>query len=780
MITRRKAAAPGALFQNQISYAKIGSAIFSRWYWWLASFILSFLFGTLYLYYRSPIYLTAASAKIEDRRSELSELTSLKNIYDKSNKIESEKFLIKSRTVMMKALHILHQDVSFLKREKFRYADLYPLRPVWIQIIKCAKYDGSVFEYKPINDSAYSLSLSDRSIEHTAIFRYGQLVSLQDYQFIIHKPRVTGSQKYFFRFNEIEQKLTSVLKRLSIEETQATNILSLKFIDQNPYFARDLLNTVLKQYFYFDKSQRSSSIMQTELFIGSLLVEMSNAVRQSGTDIEIFKTKNKVLDISSSIEATTNTLAQLQTQKKELDLNTAMTTSFEDRIKNLVDDEILDIGFQESDDPFFNTLITKYNDAVTRKKMLLKSYTSKLIIVKNVEEEIKATGLLIKKTTETKIKDDRLKAGLLNKNIDSILTSMAALPALERKFVKLQSQFEVDRKIHEFLSEKKLEAQISRAAITPAATIIDHAYLPMEITSPVPGNVYTLCAIASLALSTLLFIASRMLNPYVYNTKVIENYTEVPILGVIRKCSPKTDTEKISILDQPRSIFSESIRSIRTGLSFMASGKKNKIICITSEAPGEGKSFVSLNLAASINMMQKKVLLIATDMRKSRLHQSFGFSNADGLSKYLSGQCDLHQVIKQTSMACFDFIPSGPVPPNPSELLLDTRMELLLNELRDAYDFIILDSAPVGIVADGKPLINLSDINLFILRYGVSRQESILSPAALQKQLGLSNFAIILNDYEDDRFRNDLYNQMPTENPYHYSNQSYGEYHKYF
>ncbi len=681
---------------------------------------------------------------------------------------------------MMKALHILHQDVSFLKREKFRYAELYPFRPLSIQVIKCTKYDGAAIEYTPIDDRKYSLSFPHGSIEHTSIFRYGQLVSLQDYQFIIHKPSVIGNQKYLFRFNDIEQKLTSILKRLSIEETPATNILSLKFIDHNPYFAKDLLNTVLREYLSFDKSQRSSSIMQTEQFVNSLLIEMSNAVRESGTDIETFKTKNKVLNISSNIEATTLRLAQLETQKKTLDLNTAMTTSFKGQLKNPDDDGILEIGFQESYEPVLNTLIMKYNDAVARKKVLLKSYTSKLVIVKNIEEEIRATGLLIKKTTETRIKDDRLKMGLLNKTIDSIRRNMATLPALEREFVKLQSQFEVDRKIHEFLSEKKLEAQISRASITPAATIIDHAYLPMEITAPVPGNVYTLCAIAGLVLSTLLFIASRVLNPYVYNTKIIENYTEVPVLGVIRKCSPKTDTEKVSILDQPRSIFSESIRSIRTGLSFMASGKKNKIICITSEAPGEGKSFVSLNLAASINMMQKKVLLIATDMRKSRLHQCFGLSNVDGLSKYLSGQCDLHQIIKKTQMANFDFIPSGPVPPNPSELLLHPRMELLLNGFRNTYDFIILDSAPVGIVADGKPLINLSDINLFILRYGVSRQESILSPAALQKQFGLSNFAIILNDYEDDRFRNDLYNQMPTANPYHYSNQSYGEYHKYF
>jgi tyrosine-protein kinase Etk/Wzc len=225
-------------------------------------------------------------------------------------------------------------------------------------------------------------------------------------------------------------------------------------------------------------------------------------------------------------------------------------------------------------------------------------------------------------------------------------------------------------------------------------------------------------------------------------------------------------------VSKPKSIFAESVRSVRTNLNFLASEKKSKVICITSEVAGEGKSFVAVNLSSTLSLIDKKVILIAADLRRSKLHKTFHVPNDMGLSNYLANQCTADDVINHSNQSGLDFIVSGPVPPNPSELLHSDRMNQLITELSERYDIIMIDTAPIGLVSDAIPLIRISDINVFVIRSGKSKFYAATVPQRIAQEYNLNNTVIVLNAFAQDLLHSRYYSTK-------FTGDNYGKYYYY-
>ena len=256
-----------------------------------------------------------------------------------------------------------------------------------------------------------------------------------------------------------------------------------------------------------------------------------------------------------------------------------------------------------------------------------------------------------------------------------------------------------------------------------------------------------------------LIIFIRVVNPFIFDKETIESLTTVPIIGVIRKFPDEIDEYSTQILaiSKPKSVFAESVRSVRTNLSYLASDKQNKVICITSEVAGEGKSFVAVNLSSTLSLIDKKVILIAADLRRSKLHKTFHQPNDIGLSNYLAHQCGLDDIIIQSAQKNLHFILSGAIPPNPSELLHTDRMTELINDLKLRYDFVMIDTAPIGLVSDAIPLIRMSDINVFVIRSGKSKFYAATVPQRIALEYNLENTVIVLNAYAEDLLHSRYY-----------------------
>jgi len=240
----------------------------------------------------------------------------------------------------------------------------------------------------------------------------------------------------------------------------------------------------------------------------------------------------------------------------------------------------------------------------------------------------------------------------------------------------------------------------------------------------------------------------------------IENHTNLPILGNIMHDISKTD---LSVAENPKSIIAESFRTLRTNLNFMLHESGGKVLSIHSANPDEGKSYITVNLATILAMNNSKVLIIGADLRKPKLHKIFKIENEIGLSTYLIGYNTIDQIISPTTINNLSLIPSGPIPPNPAEILGSPEMKKLIDQLRDRFDFIILDNAPVGIVTDGFIVSNLSDLNIMILRYGISHKHQVEMFNQYAAKKTINNPAILVNDIKFNEFGSTYYKHYQYE-----------------
>jgi tyrosine-protein kinase Etk/Wzc len=825
----------------EINYRALLKIILSRWYWIISSLLFFYLMGFLYLKYTPATYTSEAALKFDEKKSELTELINVRNLYDRTNKVESEKSVIRSREVLLNAKKSLDYQISYFKKEKFITKDLYPLKPIEIEVNSQNNFKSNngqldlpsgIIRFQHLDLHRYRLTLHVKEDLLSREFEYEQMVKFANLQFRIRRfrPSQTSGDTFFFKFNSDNDFLVYIKKSLKMDDTQNLNVLNLKISDHNPHFAADALNAIMISYLKFDKSQRSISATQTTNFIDTLLNNMSSTLTSSGLDIERFKENSELFEVSTIANATIEGLTKLETEERSLEVQSLLIkmlqTAFNNftkfpahrqalnqskenvrtnvaksaestsapNLKNmeayqgktninqnlsdqnalnenltnkhLINESLINANLQGITDPQLNNLLLAFNELLLRRKSGLEIYKPASVYIKSIDIELTALKRSIDLNIREQLAKNQAMLRYLSSQINLSKVKLNALPKKERNFITLQSAFNVNQKIHAYLSEKKLESQITKASLVAGAIILDPAVASALPIAPIPGNVYSIFLLIGFVTGLGAIFIIRTISPYLFNRETILALTSIPISGLIRKL-PVTENDKfkVQVIDNPRSRFSESIRSLRTNLSFLDSENKHKVVCITSEVSGEGKSFTAVNLAVALSLIEKKVVLISADLRKYEKFQNLGITSTNGLSNYLSGQAFLTEILIPSEIKNLSVIPSGPLPPNPAELLLSSKMMDLLEVLKASFHFIIIDTPPIGLVADALPLLKVANVNLFIIRYGVSGRYAAMLPEKLTKEFELRNSAIILNAFEANTFHSPYYgNRKSYEN----------------
>jgi len=735
-------------------YLQLLKIMLMSWPWIVISTIVALFVAWIYLFCSPAVYSAQASLKFEDNKSEISELLNVKNRFYRQDKIEIEKFIIRSRSVRIQTVKSLNYDISFYNQSHFLLHERYPQIPLKIEIIqKNARFLENKIEFKEVNQDYFQLSYQLKSKQYKKRYKYKTLIALPGLKFKIWgNERPSLYDRVIFKFNSDEELIERIDKGLRVEENKNNGILHLKLSDTNPYFAQHALNTLLQEYLKYDQMQRSTSAVQTIYFIDTLLQNMQKTVIKTGKAIEQFKINNNFIDISSGAESKSLQLAELETEKHKIDVRHIYLGTIEKNIKKNKEVNSLNFNIQGTIDPQLNELLKKFNDLLSEKNEISATYrpTSELIL--RLDQQLINLRNTILENVGMQIEKNEHNGAYISNQIEILKKSYNSLPTVERAFITLKSAFDVKQKVFNYLSEKKLEAQISKAAAIPSAFIVDHAVLSTEIVCPKPKKTYILALFSGITFGICGLFISRHLNPYIRTKETLERLTDIPIIGMVSHCTKIFGSKRMSFpsLYEPKSEFAESIRSVRTQLNFLASDKESKVICITSDISGEGKSFISVNLACAFGMLEKKVIVIATDLRKSKTHQLLHTNSSKGLSDYLAGSIELEKIIFHTALKNLSFIASGTIPPNPAELLLTSRMEDLLLSLKKEFDLILIDTAPIGLVSDAIPLLKASDINLFVVRSGVSRNKSVEIPLNLRNSYSLSNIYLMMNGFKSD------------------------------
>lgn len=774
---------------QEIDYYKIVRILFSRWYWIAGAVVVCSLIARLYLWYTPKTYATSGTLKLEEKKSEIPDLAGAIPTNDRpsTSRVQSEAIVLQSSALLLNVVRQLDYRMSFyiIGRVLNRTNELYPSKPLDVELIKfdSLNFYHDLITYKPINDKNFALNYNINGKQITKTYQYNVPFLIGPTGFNIKSPAaISKTTTYLFKLNAPEDFIGRIRGGLRISETaKNSNIISLQETDSNPQFAADVLNGIMREYLKYDRDQKMQSATQMISFIDTQMTFLSNELAGTEKSMERYKQNMRIMDVSSAAGAAISKANDLEGQRALLNIQLIAIDQLKAEIVKGKDNVTLNFNMEGVTDPQLQAAIEKLDNLIYSRNSLLKTYNTGSQPIRDIDQQI----LAIKSSAINNINiarglvENRLK--YLNDQLGQVNQKITQFPVAENDMAGLQRRFSINEKVYDFLSEKKLNAQISRSGILPGASIVDLAQPNFSPVAPDENGIKRSAIVFGLAIGFGLIVLIRILNPYIYDKETIESLTTIPIIGVIRKFPEKVDENNSQVLavSMPKSMFAESVRSVRTNLNFIAAEKSSKIVCITSEIAGEGKSFMAVNLSSTLSLIDKRIILIAADLRRSRLHKTFNMPNELGLSTYLSHQCEASDIIYSTTMPGLDIILSGPVPPNPSELLHSKRMEKLLGELKKKYDIVMIDTAPIGLVADSIPLIRMSDINIFVIRSGKSKFYAATVPQRIANEYHLDNTFIILNAYMEDLLHSRYYTTKFTgENhgTHYYYYSDYGAY----
>jgi capsular exopolysaccharide synthesis family protein len=330
----------------------------------------------------------------------------------------------------------------------------------------------------------------------------------------------------------------------------------------------------------------------------------------------------------------------------------------------------------------------------------------------------------------------------INKRISEFESQVSTLPGSEQKLLKMKRKYELSDKLYTYLMEKRAEAGIAGAGINPDSRILDKAEV---ITKTYPKNDvnYIIAGLVGLFVPLIIVLAGEFLNHNIQNHSQLQQLTQIPLVGSIMH---NNKTTALVIANHPKSQISESFRNLRSNISYLQGKEDKKVIMLTSTVSGEGKTFVSMNLGSVLAIAGYKTLLIGVDLRKPKIFQDFKLDNSFGLTNYLIGKLEKNQIIQRTELQNLDVITAGPTPPNPSELIMSSSFYDLIENFKKDYDYIILDTPPVGLVADGLDIMKHSDIILYVARQNVSQKNYFNLINEIYLTANQKSFGLIFND----------------------------------
>lgn len=782
------------LSTQEIDYNRILKILLSRWYWIVGCVVLGVIWAYISLRFTPPVYETSALLKYDDKKTEISELININSYYDRKDKIQSETYVIQSRTLLYRAAVKLNYQYSFFRKGTILESETYPNLPFEIQLgeIDSNTLFGYEFTISQINKLKFRLiaSFSGTIISNSEYF-YGQELQFGKSNFRILKSLLQGNDidEFILRFNNPKNVMYRLMGGLNVREVgKGINIMSLSFKDTNPVFASDALNAIIGEYRIFDRDQKGIAAAQTIEFIDVQLEKLSGKVKDAEQLLEQYKVGNNILNIEDNKTIAYQRLRDLEVQKNIINIQSIAIDLLEEQVKANKESITLNFSMEGSDDKLLAELVNQMNVLLNERIKKQSLYADNAIPIQEIDRQIEEAKKAITLNIRAARDRNNRTVKFLDKQLASAKEELKSIPSAERDLINLNRDFEINQKVYSYLQEKRLEASIAKSAIMPSSNVIDEAIPSYGIVAPNSKSVYTTAIAISLIISIGLILIARLMNQRIFDKETVEMITSVPILGVIRTFPGTIDknSSQILSLSNPKSMFSESVRSVRTNLSFIASDIKSKMICVTSEVSGEGKSFMVINLASTLSLINKKVVVIDGDLRKSKLHHTFRLKNDWGLTSYLTNQCDVDKIIHATHVENLYFIPAGPMPPNPSELLYSERMRQLMAELKERFDYVLVDTAPIGLVSDAIPLVRTSDVNIFVLRSGVSSFNAASIPERVSKEFGLHNSVIVLNGFTNDALHSRIYSNHKKgsygSGQYYYTdystygNKSYGYY----
>ena len=719
--------------------------------------ILSIALVYIYLYFQPSIY--RSSALIEVKSNMETNIISNENsspITIDKEKIDKEIEILKTFYVNNSVINHVNLKVHYYLKNGYKKVEIYKKVPLNINHINIFdnKILGQMIKLTP-NKNGYTLSVetslidnlsnADLHLDKNITFAYDKVIETEYFALSIEKNHSINQAMYFTLSGDNKHIFDRIKSNLIIYQvTKSAPLIRVEFEDNILERADKYVNTLVDSFIQQsieDKGKKTDKIIE---FIDEQLKETKNKLNEYESKLEEYKIKNDAIQPSLQGSNFINELSKIENKITDYTLKKKLIINILSMAKKKESIDSITTSLMKLDDEPTMSLINKLQEIQIREEELRAKYSYAHPSLRPIKKQI----YHIRKNIIKNIKNLNIRVNQkilsLKKQKKSYKSKLDSLPTKERRLVGLKRDYEVSSKIYNHLLKKRSENQMIKVAIQSDYRVIDYAKNTQA--KPVsPKRLFSLILGAILGLILGIFIAylRNYFDDKIQSKHELEATTSLPIYGILPEV--KKGKLKMEVIENPKSPYAESFRSLRTNLQFTQNKNEAHTILITSTVMGEGKSTTTANLSAIFHLAGYKCIVINLDMRKPTLHRYFNVSNSIGMSTYLSGKNDIDQIIQTSEYENLDVITSGPIPPNPSELIMRDRMKELIEHLKGEYDYIFIDSAPLGLVTDTMNLMPFANINLIIFRENYALKSYAKDLNSLVERHNLKRIGLILN-----------------------------------
>ena len=793
-------------------FAALYRTIILNWYWFVLSLIIFGGIGAIYLRYTTPLYQSTAKLLIKDddngssrRGSSLQNITNLGTISNSAG-IDNEMEILSSHSIAEDAIRDLKLYVNYTTEGKVKDVITYrdqPLvvdidaahldrlnRPINLNITK----NGSSFVVNGTysvptdeenSEGPFSINKKFTSLPATIPTRAGIITINSNNGRTLHEGQV-------LKVSILYPKMASdkYVGELKIGQSgKGTSILQLQLTDEVPQRSLDYLKQLAIVYNRQANEDKNAVAHQTEKFINSRLEKINAELGKTEGELQNYKQKNGMVELkmnaSNSVSNQNTSEQKLAEMETQIELFNTIAREVESSSRNLTQVIPSNVGL---DDESSTSLINKYNELVLERNRLLRSASESSPVVEPLTDQIRDLNVNIRRAIAAARKNLQIQRDAILAQVTKYTDQVEETPQQERMLTQIGRQQEVKSGLYLMLLQKREENSISLAATADKGRLIDDPQLNGKV-SPNSTYIMLIAFVIGLAIPVFIILIIQFFRYKIEGHDDVARLTKLPIIADIAIASNSAKGKAdIVVHENQNNQMEEIFRSLRTNLQFMLH-EGEKVVLFTSSTSGEGKTFTAANLSVSFGLLGKKVILVGLDIRRPRLAEQFGINDhKHGITNLLvkdnPNREDVEaQILPSGVNKNLDLLMAGPVPPNPAELIARNSLDTIIEILKEKYDYIMIDTAPVGLVTDTLQIARVTNVSVYMCRADYTPKASFAMINSLAKEEKLPNMAMVLNGVDMSKRKYSYYYGYGKYGKYgrygRYGGYSYGSYGNY-
>lgn len=731
----------------------------------MASIVLAIFIAFVYFRYTVPVYNVTASVILKDAKNQrggmsggvggFGSLDGLELMGGISN-VENETFVLRSKSTVRTVVDRLNLHTSYIVEGRIRSSDMYTESP----FIVAMDLDGldslkQSIEFKAQLHEDNSISVTGEIGGETINTKLTNLPSLlTTKQGVISFNLREGAKPYYkplvITIGRPESTVNSYRGSLTVQPaTKTSSVLNLSLKTSYPNKGKDFLNALVEVYNYQTIEDKNLEATNTKNFINERLDIIDRELSTAEGTVEEYKRSQGMTDLEADLMQSLQQSSQYERQLVQAETQLNVVNSLNEYVKNPANQGKpvpSNIGIQ---DPTLAATTNEYNKLLAERERLSRSMEDTNPVMQKMDEQIRA----LRGSINSSIASVREGLAIERRNVEGQVRlysgKIGSVPTQERQFTEIAREQQIKASLYLLLLQKREENALALAATANSAKVLDEAYQESGLVHPKKSIILLAALLLAVVVPVGVIYLLDILQYKIRTRGDVDRLTKLPVIGEI----PTYDTENegnIAVAENATTELDEAFRMIRTNL-LLSLKPQDKVIVFTSTIPGEGKTFAAINTAISLALLGKKVLLIGMDLRLPRLHTYLDMGNEVGISSYLSGyENDIKNLIFPTKMSdSLSVMVAGPIPPNPAELLSRDTLDEAIEKLKSMFDYVIIDSAPVSLVADTLLINRVADANAYVCRANYSSKMNLKFANDMMQQEKLKNMLLLINDVKD-------------------------------